>query len=137
MGRAANVEGVKAWHAFMHNPSPEALNAMLADDAVFHSPVVHTPQKGRKKVFMYLWAASHVLAGHGTAGTDFKYLRELVDEQGAMLEFQAMVDGITVNGVDIVTWNDEAKITDFKVMVRPLRAVNKLHALMGAQLAKV
>ena len=97
---------------------------------MFHSPVVHTPQEGRDKVFAYLHAASHVLGGD-----DFRYLREIVDGDQAMLEFQSSLDGIQINGVDIITWNEEGKISDFKVMVRPLKAINKVWEKMAEMLA--
>jgi ketosteroid isomerase-like protein len=123
-------DGIARWHAYMAAPSKDGLSAMIADDAVFHSPVVHTPQTGKAKVLAYLWAAAHVLGGDS-----FRYLREIVDGNGAMLEFEVEIDGIRINGVDIVTWNESGLITDFKVMVRPLKAINLLHGLMGARLA--
>lgn len=123
--------GITAWHDFMSQGSdPAALKAMLAEDAVFHSPVVYSPQIGKDKVFAYLFAASHVLGGD-----DFRYVRELVDGQQAMLEFSCEVDGIHINGVDIIRWNDDGLIDDFKVMVRPLKAINKVWEKMAAMLA--
>ena len=123
--------GVAAWHAYMDGGGdPQALRDLLAEDAVFHSPVVHTPQEGRDKVFAYLHAASHVLGGDA-----FRYLREIVDGDQACLEFQSELDGIQINGVDIIRWNDEGKIIDFKVMVRPLKAINKVWERMAAMLA--
>ena len=124
-------DGVVAWHAYMAGGGdPQALRDLLADDAVFHSPVVHTPQEGRDKVFAYLHAASHALGGD-----DFRYLREIVDGDQAVLEFQSELDGIQINGVDIIRWNGEGKIEDFKVMVRPLKAINKVWEKMAAMLA--
>jgi len=119
------------WHAYMEGgSSPATLAGLLADDAVFHSPVVHTPQAGKAIVMAYLVAASHVL------GTDkFHYVRELVDGDEMMLEFVTELDGITINGVDIIRWNADGKIIDFKVMVRPLKAINKVWDMMAAQLA--
>ena len=123
--------GLAAWHAYMAGGGdPRALRDLLAEDAVFHSPVVHTPQEGADKVFTYLHAASHVLGGD-----DFRYLREIVDGDQAVLEFQSSLDGIQINGVDIIRWNDEGKINDFKVMVRPLKAINKVWEKMAAMLA--
>ena len=123
--------GLAAWHAYMDGgANPDGLRAMLAEDAVFHSPVVHTPQIGRDKVFAYLFAASKVL---GSA--NFAYVRDIVDSDSAMLEFTDVVDGIHINGVDIIRWNDAGQIVDFKVMVRPLKAVNKLWEQMAAMLA--
>ena len=124
--------GLAAWHAYMAGGGDaQALRDLLAEDAVFHSPVVHTPQAGRDKVFAYLHAASHVLGGD-----DFRYLREIVDGDQAVLEFQSILDGIQINGVDIITWNDQGKIKDFKVMVRPLKAINKVWEKMGEMLQK-
>lgn len=123
--------GLAAWHAYMTGGGdPKALRALLADDAVFHSPVVHTPQQGANKVFAYLHAASHVLGGE-----NFHYLREIVDGDQAMLEFQSEIDGIQINGVDIIRWDSTGKISDFKVMVRPLKAINKVWEKMAAMLA--
>ena len=123
--------GLAAWHAYMTGGGdPKALRALLADDAVFHSPVVHTPQQGADKVFAYLHAASHVLGGE-----NFHYLREIVDGDQAMLEFQSEIDGIQINGVDIIRWDSTGKISDFKVMVRPLKAINKVWEKMAAMLA--
>ena len=123
--------GVAAWHAYMDGGGdPQALRDMLAADAVFHSPVVHTPQEGRDKVFAYLHAASHVLGGD-----DFRYEREIIDGDQAMLEFATTLDGIHINGVDIIRWNGDGKISDFKVMVRPLKAINKVWEKMAAMLA--
>jgi SnoaL-like domain len=123
--------GLAAWHAYMAGGGdPQALRELLAEDAVFHSPVVHTPQAGRDKVFAYLHAASHVLGGE-----NFRYLREIVDGDQAMIEFQSELDGIQINGVDIIRWNEVGKISDFKVMVRPLKAINKVWEKMGEMLA--
>ncbi|NIJ38837.1 putative SnoaL-like aldol condensation-catalyzing enzyme [Sphingopyxis panaciterrae] len=123
--------GLAAWHAYMTGGGdPQALKELLAADAVFHSPVVHTPQEGRDKVFAYLHAASHVLGGQS-----FRYLREIADGDQAMLEFASELDGIQINGVDIIRWDDEGKIKDFKVMVRPLKAINKVWEKMAAMLA--
>lgn len=123
--------GLAAWHAYMAGGGDrQALRDLLAEDAVFHSPVVHTPQEERDKVFAYLHAASHVLGGD-----DFRYLREIVDGDQAVLEFQSTLDGIQINGVDIIRWNDDGKIEDFKVMVRPLKAINKVWEKMAAMLA--
>lgn len=123
--------GLAAWHAYMAaGGDPETLRAMLADDAVFHSPVVHSPQAGRDKVFAYLHAASHVLGGD-----NFSYLREIADGNQACLEFATELEGIHINGVDIIRWNDDGKIQDFKVMVRPLKAINRVWEKMAAMLA--
>ena len=131
MSGAADSRGNLArWHAYMDGGSDPAMLAdLLAEDAVFHSPVVHTPQAGKAKVMAYLTAAGNVF-GNAT----FRYVRELVDGNDVMLEFMAEMDGVTVNGVDIIRFGDDGLITDFKVMVRPLKAINTIWQLMAAQL---
>lgn len=124
---ASNV--VDSWHRIVRDGDLEGLHALLADDAVFHSPVVHTPQRGRAIVFAYLAAAFEVLAGPG-----FRYVREIVGARDAMLEFVVEIDGIEVNGVDILRWDEHGHIVDFKVMVRPLKAIELVHRAMAAQL---
>jgi hypothetical protein len=125
-------QGVAAWHRIMEGGNdPAELSELISEDAVFHSPVVHTPQKGRPIVVAYLAAAGKVLGGEG-----FGYVRELVDGNEACLEFETTLEGIHVNGVDLIRFGDDGRIQDFKVMVRPLKAVNKVWELMAAQLAK-
>jgi SnoaL-like domain len=125
--------GRQRWHAYMDGgKDPAALRAMLAEDAVFHSPVVHTPQAGAAKVFAYLYAAGHVLGSEPS----FTYVRELVDGNELMMEFTATIDGIFLNGIDLVTFDDDGLVKDFKVMVRPMKAMNMLWEKMGMQLAK-
>lgn len=111
---------------------PEALAAIVRGDATFHSPVVHTPQEGRAKVVGYLAAAGVVL------NTDaFRYIRKFSEGDHALLEFVTEIDGISINGVDIITFDEDGMIKDFKVMIRPLKAINKVWELMGAQLANM
>ncbi|EKS33943.1 nuclear transport factor 2 family protein [Afipia clevelandensis] len=123
---------LERWHQFIKSPDEKVLWDLLHPDAVFESPVVHTPQRGRDITFKYLASAGTVLGGPG-----FKYLGEWRNENGAVLEFENEVEGIKINGVDIITFSEDgSQITHFKVMVRPLKAMNLLHRLMGEQLAK-
>ncbi|MFL0355171.1 nuclear transport factor 2 family protein [Erythrobacter sp. GH1-10] len=110
---------------------PDALAAIIREDAVFHSPVVHTPQEGREIVVAYLSAAGQTLGNDS-----FRYLREMVDGTTAVLEFTTEMDDIHVNGIDMITFDDDGLIKDFKVMVRPLKAVNKVWEMMAAQLER-
>ena len=119
--------GLAAWHAYMQGQGD--LAALIGEHAVFHSPVVHTPQQGKAKVMAYLGAASVVLGNDS-----FRYVRELVDGDDVCLEFTAEIDGIHVNGIDLIRFDSAGKIADFKVMVRPMKAMNKLWELMAAQL---
>ncbi len=118
------------WHQLVESGEMTGLENLLADDVVFHSPVVFTPQEGKELTLMYLTAAFHVLGGD-----EFVYTREVVNERDAVLEFKALVDGIEVNGVDMIGWNEEGLINDFKVMVRPLKAFNLLHQKMREMLS--
>jgi hypothetical protein len=129
--------GLAAWHRVLATGNdPAELAKIIAEDAVFHSPVVHTPQVGREKVVMYLAAAGKVLGAPG-GHARFRYLRELVDGHEACLEFVAEIDGISINGIDLIAFDPDWRIRDFKVMVRPLKAINKLWELMGAQLQAI
>ena len=122
--------GVAAWHAYMESGGDAALlSAQIADDAVFHSPVVHSPQEGKAKVMLYLLSAAKVLGNDS-----FSYVREIVEGNEALLEFTSEIDGIKINGIDLISFDDYGKIKDFKVMVRPVKAVNKLWEMMAAQL---
>lgn len=120
---------VAAWHTCVQTGSTAGLDNFLAEEVVFYSPVVHTPQRGKKITALYLAAAIQVF-GNDT----FRYVKEVIEGNVAVLEFEAVIDQITINGVDIVTWNSEHKIVEFKVMVRPLQAINLLHQKMAAML---
>ena len=120
------------WHRLVRTNDASGLPALVAEDAVFHSPVVHAPQHGRKLAVMYLSAAFRVFFN-----PTFRYVREIVAPHDAMLEFETEIDGILVNGVDIVTWNDAGQITAFKVMLRPLKGINVIHQKMGELLASM
>ena len=126
------AKGLKNWHRVLEGGNqPGQLAEIIREDAVFHSPVVHTPQEGRTKVVGYLAAAGVVL------NTDkFRYVREFSEGEQALLEFVTELDGIQINGVDIITFDEEGMIKDFKVMVRPLKAINKVWEMMGAQLQR-
>lgn len=123
------IDTLAAWHDLVRRRSADGLDALLDDAVVFHSPVVHTPQVGKAVTTMYLTAALQVLAND-----TFTYVREVVGPRDAVLEFRVEIDGIVVNGVDMIRWNDAGRIVDFKVMVRPLKAINLLHAQMRAML---
>ena len=120
---------VEQWYAYMKSHDHAALADMLDDDVVFESPVVFTPQRGKAITLKYLGSAGKVLGGEG-----FTYVGEWRSANGVVLEFNNIINGIAIDGVDIITWNDAGKIINFKVMVRPLKAVNMLHQMMAAQL---
>jgi hypothetical protein len=122
---------IEAWHRLVRERDAAALQQLLDEDAVFHSPVVHTPQRGRALAAGYLGAALDVFCA-----PEFRYVREIVGEHDAMLEFETVIDEVKVNGVDIIHWNEAGKITEFKVLIRPLKAVNAVHARMAALLAR-
>ena len=121
-----------AWHELVEARDPDGLEALLADDVVFRSPVVHARQEGRDLASMYLRAAFAVLM----AG-DFRYIREIRGPHDAALEFQVELDGTHVNGVDLVHWNADGEFDEFTVMLRPLQAVELVHRLMREMLQDV
>lgn len=125
------MPGLEKWYGFMKSHDHAALRELLHPDAVFESPVVHAPQRGRDIVFKYLAAAEQVLGGPG-----FAYVGEWRNDTSAVLEFENEIEGIRINGIDMITFDAEGRITHFKVMVRPLKAVNLLHRLMGEMLAR-
>jgi hypothetical protein len=128
-GAAIAPKALDTWHRLVRTRDPAGLDALLADDVVFHSPIVHSPQRGKQLATLYLTAAVHVFGNDS-----FRYVREVVGEHDAVLEFQVEVEGIAVNGVDMIRWNDAGEITDFKVMLRPLKAINLMHQKMAAML---
>jgi hypothetical protein len=123
--------GLQKWYGYLKTHDRAALWDLLHPDAVFESPVVHTPQRGRDITFKYLSSAGKVLGGPG-----FTYVGEWRSENGIVLEFTNEIDGITINGVDIITFDADDRIMHLKVMVRPLKAINLLYRLMGEQLAR-
>lgn len=119
---------IRAWHALVARPDPDALRALLAPGVVFRSPAVHTPQEGAERTFAYLWAAIQVL------GPGLDYRHEWHDENSAVLMFTAVVDGLTVEGVDIIRWDADDRIVEFTVMARPYKGLQALIGAMGRQL---
>ena len=121
----------------------EKLDDLLDDNVIFYSPVVFTPQKGKEITKLYLSAASGVFSTKqpeeksSQETKKFKYIKEIVNGNQACLEFETEMNGIYVNGIDLISWNEEDKITEFKVLVRPLQAVNTLHQMMGEMLDKL
>lgn len=131
---------IQRWHQHLKGELPGGLDALLHPDVVFLSPVVFTPQKGRDITKLYLSAASQVLPGDsnessaaGSTGK-FRYVKQILDGNHAVLEFETTVGDITVNGIDMITCDDEGMITEFKVMVRPKKAMEAVHAQMKAML---
>jgi len=119
------------WHEILEQRNPQRLDEVLAEDCVFLSPIVHRPQQGRELTKFYLTGAFHVF------NDSFRYVKEVVTPQHAVLEFTCDMDGILVNGVDIMSFDEQGKINEFKVMVRPLKAINLLHAQMKAMLEQL
>jgi len=127
------LDTLKIWHNMLEEKNPKLLNTILADDVVFYSPVVFSPQHGKAITMMYLTGAFHVLVGQG----HFRYINETITEKTAVLEFMTKIDDVEVNGVDIIHFDEMGLIKEFKVMVRPLQAVNAIHQKMGEMLAQM
>lgn len=123
------IDTLPTWHRLVSSRDAKGLDALLADDVVFLSPVVHTPQAGKAITTRYLAAAFNVFFNES-----FRYVREIAGPRDAVLEFQVEIEGIAVNGIDMLKWNDEGRIVEFKVFIRPLKAVNLIHQKMGAML---
>ena len=144
---------IEQWHRHMKGELPGGLDDLLDDDVVFYSPIVFTPQRGKAVTSLYLQAAAVALPGYPDSGTPpeeaaggstsgegsgaFRYTKKVLDGNTAVLEFDTTIDGKYVNGVDIIRCNDAGRIVEFRVMIRPLQAVNAVHAQMGAALEKM
>jgi hypothetical protein len=127
---------IARWHQHVHG-EPGVLDEILDDDVIFYSPVVYTPQHGKEITKVYLTAAVAAFVGQpddDTRSTPFRYTKQVVAGDTAVLEFESSMDGKYVNGVDIIRVNDAGRIIEFRVMIRPLQAVNAVHRLMGAEL---
>ena len=125
------IDTISTWHQLVKQRDESGLDHLLSDDVVFYSPVVHTPQPGKKITSLYLSAAFHVFIND-----TFHYVRELTSANEAVLEFEVEIDGIIVNGIDMIRWNEEGKIIEFKVFVRPLKAINLIHQKMAELLQR-
>lgn len=124
-----DTDPIARWHAIVEAGDLAGLEALLDDEVVFLSPVMHTPQRGKSLTAMYLAAAYRVLVNE-----HFRYVAEARGERHAVLEFVTELDGVEINGVDILWWNDAGRLVEFKVMVRPLKAIETLRARMLALL---
>jgi hypothetical protein len=129
--REAPVDPIASWHDYVRVRDPALLDALVAEEAVFRSPAVHSPQVGKAATVTYLRAAMEVLGNES-----FRYLNEWRGERSAVLEFEAEIDGLTANGVDIIHWDEGGRIILFKVMVRPLKVLNRLVEKMAAELSR-
>lgn len=121
------TQPLQSWHAVVRTRDASRLADLLADDVIFYSPIVHTAQVGKELTTKYLAAAMYVFGNE-----NFRYIREVVGESDAVLEFETEIDSIVVNGVDMIKWNNAGKISEFKVMIRPLKAVNLIFEKMAA-----
>ena len=121
---------IARWHRYLGGELLGGLDDLLADDVVFYSPVVHTPQRGKPVTTQYLEAASRTLAGGA-----FQYTKQDLSGDTAVLEFETSVEGKYVNGVDIIRCDDAGRIVEFRVMLRPLQGIQAVHEQMGRRLA--
>ena len=133
------------WHAVLRGDLPGGLDEILADDVVFYSPIVFSPQKGKDLTKLYLNAAGATFTGGGDGGgsaetvsqSKFHYTKEVMSGHHAVLEFETEMQGTVINGVDIITCNAQGKIVEFRVMIRPLKAIQLMHRMMAAMLEKM
>jgi hypothetical protein len=133
---------VEQWHAYLNGELPGGLDALLDEDVVFFSPIVFTPQRGKQITSLYLQAAGNTFAGGESTsigqdskpGASFHYTKTVLGDHTAVLEFETTMAGKYVNGVDIIRCNDEGRIIEFRVMIRPLQAITLVHERMAAML---
>ena len=135
-------EVVERWHRHLRGELEGGLDALLDDDVVFYSPIVYTPQVGKAITTLYLSAAGQTLPGDKNASSSdpskrFRYTKQVLSGDTAVLEFETTVEGKYVNGVDIIRCNEAGKIVEFRVMIRPLQAINLVHRQMGEMLEKL
>ena len=123
MSKAKNL--IHRWHEVIESDDLKMLDKIIADDAVFSSPVVFKPMEGKEITMMYLHAT-----GQSFNMEKFKYTKEIHDDMNSVLEFETYIDDISVNGVDMIEWNEDGKICNFKVMIRPFKAVQKVQEKM-------
>jgi len=123
---------IAKWHEAVETKNMSILDEILAEDVTFHSPVVFKPIQGKAMTQLYLGAASVVLDNE-----HFKYVKEIIGERSAALEFTTEIEGVFIDGLDLIEWNESGKMTEFKVFIRPLQAVNKLHEKMMAMLEQM
>jgi hypothetical protein len=138
---------IERWHAHMRGELVNGLDQLLHEDVVFYSPIVYTPQKGKAITTLYLQAAGQTLPGEkskkdegndvGDSPKGFRYTKEILDGYHAVLEFETTVEGKYVNGIDMITCDDNGKIIEFRVLIRPLQAINLVHKQMGEMLDKM
>lgn len=141
---------LEKWHRQLRGELPGGLDELLADDVVFRSPIVYTPQQGKDITKMYLMAAGGTLGGEGADEVDlgepgdgdewdgrFRYVRTIREGNDVLLEFETTIEGKYANGVDLITVDDHARIVSFTVMIRPLQAVNAIHAQMRTALEQL
>ena len=134
---------LEKWHQHLKGELEGGLDSLLHDDCVFYSPIVFTPQKGKDLTKMYLGAAGNTFSegdkekAPGSDKSDFRYIKEIADGNHVILEFESKIEGKYINGIDMITFDDDGKITEFKVMIRPLQAINTMHAKMKAMLDKM
>ena len=127
-----SLNPIQKWHEFAQSfGDASILDEIIADDACFESPVVYAPQLGKELTIKYLYAAASVFKDN-----NFHYLNEWIGDNSAVLEFEATIDGIIINGIDMIFWDENGKINRFKVMVRPYKAINLLMQMMAERLMK-
>ena len=125
---------LEKWHQYVESKDSQILGDILAENVTFHSPVVHTPQEGRVMTAIYLTAATGLLSeNEGAQG--FQYVNKVVDDRHFYLEFTCTIDGVHINGIDMIEVDEHGKIIHFKVMIRPLKAINIVHQKMGEMLS--
>jgi ketosteroid isomerase-like protein len=128
----AAAASLKQWHAMVARRDLAALPELLAPDVVFRSPMAHTPYPGAQAASLILGTVINVFEG-------FTYHRELASADGlsVVLEFSATVHGKELKGIDMIRFDEQGRMVEFEVMVRPLSGLQALGDEMGKRLAPV
>ena len=120
-------EQLLQWHKFVESGDAGILEELLADNVRFHSPFVWKPKDGKAITTLILTTVTQVFQ-------EFSYIREIFDGNNWALEFEAKIGQLTLRGIDLIRLDDDRKISDFEVMIRPANALQALGLEMGRRL---
>lgn len=123
------TDTLKIWHQVVADKDPAKLTGIVHKDAVFRSPMVYKPYHGQGTLVFVLSQVIEIFE-------DFTYHRELISEDGrsAFLEFTTNIGDKTLKGLDLITFDEDGKITEFEVLIRPMSGLMALAEQMGKRM---